>query len=75
MPSLIENAVAVSLIGLFFGPVYPILSSIACEIIPHWLLQGGIGWYGGIGMAGAAFFPFVTGALSSNFGIVSLQPL
>ena len=75
VPSLIENAIAACFIGFFFGPVYPVLSSVASVIIPHWLLQGAIGWYGATGMAGAAFFPFITGALSSNFGIVSLQPL
>ena len=75
VPSLLGDAIAVSLIGFFLGPIYPILTSVAERIIPHWLLNGAVGWYGGIGQAGAALFPFVTGALSEKFGIVSLNPL
>ncbi|KAF8903955.1 major facilitator superfamily domain-containing protein [Gymnopilus junonius] len=54
VPSIIENAVAVSLIGLV----------LAC-----------VGLVAGIGVAGSAAVPFVTGLLAAKYGIASLQPL
>ncbi|KAL1744649.1 major facilitator superfamily domain-containing protein [Schizophyllum fasciatum] len=74
IPSLIENAVAVSIIGLLMGPMYPIMVSQTRRALPPWLLTGGIGWIGGIGQSGSAVLPFITGVLSDRFGISSLQP-
>lgn len=75
VPSLIENAVAVSFIGLLMGPMYPILVNHAQNVLPRWLLTGSIGWIAGIGQAGSAILPLITGVLASKFGIGSLQPL
>ena len=75
IPSLIENAVAVAIIGLLLGPMYPIMVSQTRKALPPWLLAGGLGWIGGIGQSGSAVLPFITGVLSSRFGIGSLQPL
>lgn len=97
MPSLIGDAVAVSFVGLFLGPMYPILMNETSRLLPHWLLTGSIGWIASFGFAGESFFacgllhltrpeterhsigsalfPFLTGALSERFGIISLQPL
>ncbi|KAJ7269887.1 major facilitator superfamily domain-containing protein [Mycena rebaudengoi] len=75
VPSLIGGAVAVALVGVFLGPMYPILMNRAGRALPRWLLSGSIGWIGGFGQAGSAFFPFVTGAIASKTGIRSVQPL
>lgn len=61
VPSLIENAIAVSFVGLFLGPVYPVSINVAAEILPTWLLVGAIGFIGAFGQAGSAVFPFMTG--------------
>jgi len=74
VPSLIENAVAVAFIGLLMGPIYPILMNHSTSILPKWLLTGCLGYIGGVGQAGSAVLPFITGLLSSKFGIGSLQP-
>ncbi|THH06656.1 hypothetical protein EW145_g3933 [Phellinidium pouzarii] len=74
IPSLIGNAIAVAFIGLFLGPVYPIVMNIAGRLVPHWLMSGAVGWIGGLGQMGSALLPFITGALSSKFGVMSLQP-
>ncbi|KAM5531233.1 hypothetical protein V8D89_015099 [Ganoderma adspersum] len=74
VPSLIENAVAVSFVGLVLGPMYPILMNHSTRILPRWLLTGCMGYIAGIGQAGSAVLPFLTGLLASRFGIVSLQP-
>ncbi|KAM5542669.1 hypothetical protein V8D89_003630 [Ganoderma adspersum] len=74
VPSLIENAIAVSFIGLLLGPMFPILMKQSTGILPRWLLTGCLGYVGSIGMAGSAVLPFFTGLLASRFGITSLQP-
>lgn len=75
IPSLVENAVAVSLVGMMLGPIYPIVMSQSGRVIPRKLLTGSIGWISAFGGAGAAVVPFITGALAGRFGIQSLQPL
>jgi len=74
VPSLIQNAVAISLIGVLLGPMYPIVINHAARILPRWILTGSIGWIAGCGSAGSAIIPFITGALAGKFGIGSLQP-
>ncbi|KAF7983221.1 hypothetical protein HWV62_23506 [Athelia sp. TMB] len=75
VPSLIGDAVAVSIVGMLLGPIYPIVMNESSRILPRWLLTGSIGWIAGFGQAGSALFPFITGALASKVGIKSLQPL
>ncbi|KAI0064423.1 MFS general substrate transporter [Artomyces pyxidatus] len=75
VPSLIGGAVAVSLVGVLLGPVYPIVMNEAGRILPRWLLTGCIGWIAGFGQTGSAALPFMTGAIASKAGIKSLQPL
>ncbi|KAJ7512743.1 major facilitator superfamily domain-containing protein [Mycena galericulata] len=75
VPSLIGGAVAVSLIGVFLGPMYPIVMNHAGRVVPRWLLTGSIGWIAGFGQAGSALLPFITGAIASKAGIRALQPL
>lgn len=75
VPSLIGNGVAVSIVGMLLGPIYPIVMNQSSRILPRWLLTGSIGWIAGFGQAGSAVFPFMTGALASRVGIKSLNPL
>ncbi|KZT71857.1 hypothetical protein DAEQUDRAFT_75635 [Daedalea quercina L-15889] len=75
VPSLVGGAVAISFVGLFLGPIYPIVMNHSGQILPPWLLTGCIGWIAGIGQAGSAFLPFLTGLLANREGIRSLQPL
>ncbi|GAW10413.1 MFS general substrate transporter [Lentinula edodes] len=75
VPSLIGDGVAIAIVGMLLGPMYPITMNHTGRILPRWLLTGSIGWIAGFGQAGSAVFPFMTGALASKFGIKSLQPL
>jgi len=75
VPSLIGGAVAVSLVGVVLGPIYPIVMNESGRILPRWLLTGCIGWIAGLGQTGSAALPFLTGAIASKTGIKSLQPL
>lgn len=75
IPSLLENAVAVALIGVFLGPIYPIVMRLTGRLIPYSLVGGSVGWVTGFGQTGSAILPFITGTLASKFGVQSLQPL
>ncbi|TFY55750.1 hypothetical protein EVG20_g9203 [Dentipellis fragilis] len=75
VPSLIGGAVAVSIVGVLLGPVYPIVMNESSRILPRWLLTGCIGWIAGFGQTGSAILPFMTGAIASKAGIKSLQPV
>lgn len=66
---------AVSFVGLVLGPIYPIVMNHSARILPPWLLTGCIGWIAGLGQAGSAAIPFLTGAIASSRGIQALQPL
>ncbi|KAF4611885.1 hypothetical protein D9613_003751 [Agrocybe pediades] len=75
VPSLVGDAIAVSLIGVLFGPMYPLIMEQASRTIPRSILTGGIGWISGIGQIGSALIPFIAGAVSQKHGIRSLQPM
>ncbi|VDB91298.1 unnamed protein product [Peniophora sp. CBMAI 1063] len=75
VPSLIENAIAVSMIGLLMGPMYPIMVGHTSKILPRFVLNAALGLINGLGQTGSALLPFLTGVLASKFGITSLQPL
>ncbi|PCH38276.1 MFS general substrate transporter [Wolfiporia cocos MD-104 SS10] len=75
VPSLVGNAVAVAVVGLLMGPMYPIMMNHSTSILPRWLRTGSVGYIAGIGQTGSAILPLLTGVLASRFGIGALQPL
>ena len=75
VPSLIENAVAVAVIGVLLGPMFPILLGQATRVVPKVYLTPSVGFIAGIAMVGSALLPFATGVLSNQYGIGALQPL
>ncbi|EJC99148.1 MFS general substrate transporter [Fomitiporia mediterranea MF3/22] len=75
VPSLVENAIAVAFVGLFLGPIYPIVMTLTGHLVPNLLVSGAVGWIAVIGQAGSSLLPFISGAMASKFGVMSLQPL
>ncbi|KAA1472111.1 MFS general substrate transporter [Dentipellis sp. KUC8613] len=75
VPSLVGSAVAIALVGVLLGPLYPVAMNMARRILPSSLLTGCIGWIAGFGQTGSAILPFLTGVIASRAGIRSLQPL
>ncbi|KZT51823.1 MFS general substrate transporter [Calocera cornea HHB12733] len=65
VPSIIGDAIAVSVIGLLLGPFYPLIVGQGQKMFPAWCF----------GQAGSAVFPFLTGALAQKYGIKMLQPV
>ncbi|KAF7298349.1 MFS general substrate transporter [Mycena kentingensis (nom. inval.)] len=79
VPSIPVGATAVSLVGLFLGPLYPIAVNHAGRLFPSGdgLLTGIIGWMAGVSTAGAAGVPFITGAIAGagGKGVGVVQPV
>ena len=75
VPSLIGVATAVSFVGFFLGPMFPLIITTAEEIVPPSLISVTVSMVGALSQTGSAFFPFIAGALATKVGIVSLQPL
>ncbi|KAK8846779.1 hypothetical protein IAR55_005867 [Kwoniella newhampshirensis] len=73
--SIVGNAICFSFIGVFLGPLYPIVMNVVAEIIPGELQGGSIGWIASLGQAGSAMMPFITGAISERYGVWVLQPI
>jgi fucose permease len=46
VPSLVGSAVAVSFVGVFIGPHYPIVLSAVTKVLPRSHVGGAIGWIG-----------------------------
>ncbi|KAJ9107428.1 hypothetical protein QFC21_000879 [Naganishia friedmannii] len=78
VPNIIAEAVAVSFMGMFLGPIFPLVMNVAGKVFPLSMLTGACGLIASIldsvGSAGAALFPFVTGALASKYGVKTMQP-
>ncbi|KAE8145748.1 major facilitator superfamily domain-containing protein [Aspergillus avenaceus] len=75
VPNIPVNAVAVCLLGFFIGPFYPVGLYVLTEVVPPELHVGAIGFTASLGQAGAAAFPFMTGAIASKAGVQVLQPI
>ncbi|KAH8728594.1 major facilitator superfamily domain-containing protein [Phaeosphaeriaceae sp. PMI808] len=75
IPNLIGNAVAVSLLGLLLGPVYPCAQTIFTRLLPRHIQTTAVGFIGGAGSSGGAVAPFTTGILAQATGTWVLHPV
>ncbi|KAI1665638.1 MFS general substrate transporter [Pyrenophora tritici-repentis] len=75
VPNVIGNAVAVSLLGLLLGPVYPCAQTIFSRLLPRHIQTTAIGFIGGAGSSGGAVAPFTTGMLAQAAGTWVLHPV
>ncbi|KAJ4323611.1 hypothetical protein N0V94_001804 [Neodidymelliopsis sp. IMI 364377] len=75
IPNVIGNAVAVSLLGLLLGPVYPCAQTIFSRLVPRHLQTTSIGFIGSAGSSGGAIAPFTTGILAQATGTWVLHPV
>ncbi|KAL5115088.1 hypothetical protein ACEQ8H_007003 [Pleosporales sp. CAS-2024a] len=75
IPNIIGNAVAVCLLGLLLGPVYPCAQTIFSRTLPRKLQNTAIGFIGGAGSSGGAVAPFTTGILAQATGTWVLHPV
>ena len=76
VPSIVASSLAIALVGVCLGPIYPCTMNVLSKLVDDWeLLVAVVGIVGGMGNAGGAIAPFTTGLLAQTHGVWVLQPV
>ncbi|KAF9773146.1 hypothetical protein IL306_009052 [Fusarium sp. DS 682] len=75
VPNIVGNTIAVSVVGLLLGPIYPCASAVFLRGMSRREALTGIGTINACDSAGGATAPFVTGLLAQAFGTFVLHPI
>lgn len=75
LPNVIGNAVAVAIIGVLLGPIYPCATGVFSKLLPSELQITSLGFISSMGSSGGAIAPFFTGLLAQKLGTVVLNPI
>lgn len=76
IPSIVASSVAVALVGVSLGPIYPCTMNVLSKLMDdRELLVAVVGVVGGLGNVGGAVAPFTTGLLAQSKGVWVLQPV
>ncbi|RYP52860.1 hypothetical protein DL768_002109 [Monosporascus sp. mg162] len=74
-PNIIGSAVALSLMGFFFGPFFATGMSVASKIFPKESRTTALGFIFVLAQAGGSLFPSITGLIATRAGVAVLQPI
>lgn len=75
VPNVLGDAVAVSIVGLLLGPVYPCSQTIFVRLLPMQIQMTAISFISSAGSSGGAVAPFMTGLLAQAVGTYVLHPM
>ncbi|EPE07013.1 major facilitator superfamily transporter [Ophiostoma piceae UAMH 11346] len=75
VPNVIGDAVAVSIVGLLLGPVYPCAADVLMRNLSRKERIAGVSAMAAFGSAGGAAAPFITGVLAQVAGTFVLHPI
>lgn len=75
IPNIIGDAVAVSLIGVILGPVYPCGQTVFTRLLPRHIQVTSISFISSAGSSGGAVAPFLTGLIAQTAGTWVLHPI
>ncbi|RFU80238.1 mfs efflux transporter [Trichoderma arundinaceum] len=75
VPNVVGDAVAVSIVGLLLGPIYPCSAAVFMRGMSHRDILSGMGAISAFGSLGGAVAPFVTGLLAQAVGTWVLHPI
>ena len=75
IPNVVGDAVAVSIVGLLLGPIYPCATAVFSRSLPRRLQVSSLAAVSALGSAGGAFWPFFTGLLAQQAGTWVLHPI
>ncbi|EXM29505.1 Major facilitator superfamily [Fusarium oxysporum f. sp. vasinfectum] len=75
IPNIVGNTIAVSVVGLLLGPIYPCASAVFLRGMTRREALTGIGMINACDSAGGAIAPFVTGLLAQAYGTFVLHPI
>ncbi len=67
-------AAGLFLTGFSLGPIFPTTIALMSTLVPARVLPSAIGFLASLGSMGAAFFPWLAGALAQQVGLWSLLP-
>lgn len=75
VPNVVGEAVAVAVVGLLLGPVYPCATAVFSKLIPRRLQMSSLAAVSALGSSGGAVAPFFTGLLAQEVGTWVLHPI
>ncbi|KAH0013742.1 MFS general substrate transporter, partial [Aureobasidium melanogenum] len=75
IPNIVGEAVAVSLLGLLLGPVYPCATTIFTRLMDRDVQMTALSFVSSAGSSGGAVAPFLTGLLAQAVGTFVLHPI
>ncbi|KAI1877412.1 hypothetical protein JX265_003420 [Neoarthrinium moseri] len=75
VPNIVGNAVAVAIIGLLLGPVWPAAAVVFTRNLPRKDQSSGLALISAFGSSGGAVAPFTTGILAQVVGTFVLHPI
>lgn len=75
VPNIIGDAVAVAVLGLLLGPVYPCAQTVFTRLLPGRIQVFAVGFISSMGSSGGAVVPFLTGLLAQVTGTWVLHPV
>jgi fucose permease len=75
VPNIFGDAVAVAILGLFLGPVYPCATTMFSRLLPRSIQTPAMSFIASAGCSGGAAAPFTTGLLAQAVGTWVLHPV
>ena len=75
VPNVIGEAVAVSIVGLLLGPIYPCATAVYSRLLEKKLQMSALAFVSALGSSGGAVAPFFTGLLAQEVGTWVLHPI
>lgn len=75
VPNMIGEAVAVAIVGLLLGPIFPCAAAVFSKLLPRNIQMSSLGFITASGSSGGAVAPFVTGLLAQKAGTFVLHPI
>ncbi len=75
VPNVVGNAVAVSIVGLLLGPIYPASTAVYTRLLDKSIQISSLAVVSALGSSGGAVAPFFTGLLAQQAGTWVLNPI
>lgn len=75
VPNVIGESVAVAIVGLLLGPVYPCSTAVYTKLLDNSIQMSSLAIVSALGSSGGAVAPFFTGLLAQEVGTWVLHPI
>lgn len=75
VPNVVGEGVAVSIVGLLLGPVYPASTAVFSKLVNRDIQMSSLAIVSALGSSGGAIAPFFTGLLAQQVGTWVLHPI